>query len=25
MRKPLFAALLALLLGGCTMGPDYFR
>ncbi|MBK7024732.1 MAG: efflux transporter outer membrane subunit [Sulfuritalea sp.] len=25
MRKPLFAALLALLLGGCMMGPDYFR
>ena len=25
MRKPLSAALLALLLGGCMMGPDYFR
>lgn len=25
MRKPLFAAMLALLLGGCMMGPDYFR
>jgi multidrug efflux system outer membrane protein len=25
MRKPLSVALLALLLGGCMMGPDYFR